>query len=132
MLHTKIETDASGTFVASSYSYGSLRDWARFGLLYLDNGVFAGDTILPAGWVDYSRKAAPVSGGMYAASFWLKEDNPLNKLSDIPEDVYFADGFLGQRIYIIPSKNLVVVRMGFGMKNLNINNFLKDIISCLP
>lgn len=132
MLHTKVETDASGLFVASSYSYGSTRDWARFGMLFLNNGVFAGDTILSKEWVDFMRIPAEASDGNYAGTFWLKESNPLQELMDVPDDVFFADGFLGQRVYIIPSKELVVVRMGYSMTNFNMNDFLQEIIKTLP
>jgi CubicO group peptidase (beta-lactamase class C family) len=132
MLNTMVETDATGTLVASSYCYGTVRDWARFGLLYLNDGVFEGDTVLPPGWVDFTREEAPNSDGYYAGSFWLKEPRPENDLVDVPDDIYFADGFLGQRVYIIPSKDLVVVRMGYSMKNFNMNDFLTNIISTLP
>jgi CubicO group peptidase (beta-lactamase class C family) len=132
MLNTMIETDAAGNYVCSSYCYGTTRDWARFGLLYLNNGIFAGDTILPSGWVDFTRQEAPNSNGKYAGSFWLQEPNPMNALKDVPDDVFFADGFLGQRVYIIPSKRLVVVRMGYSLKSFSTNDFLKDIISTLP
>ncbi|MCK5137511.1 MAG: serine hydrolase [Bacteroidales bacterium] len=132
MLNTVVETDASGLFVASSYSYGTTRDWARFGLLFLNNGVFAGDTILNPEWVEYMRTEAPQSEGMYSATFWLKEPDPLNELKDAPGDIYFADGFLGQRIYIIPSSKLVVVRMGYSLKNFSVNDFIRDIIETLP
>ncbi len=132
MLHTKVETDGSGLFVASSYSYGSTRDWARFGMLFLNEGVFAGDTILSKGWVDFMKTPAEASNGNYAGTFWLKESSPENALTSVPSDVFFADGFLGQRIYIVPSKKLVVVRMGYGMSNFNMNNFLEEIIKTLP
>ena len=132
MLNTVVETDASGLFVASSFSYGSTRDWARFGLLFLNNGIFEGDTVLTPDWVEYMKTAAPESNGSYAATFWLKEPEPENVLKDIPGDIFFADGFLGQRIYIIPSKKLVVVRMGYSLKNFSVNDFLKDIIATLP
>ncbi len=132
MLNTVVETDASGLFVASSYSYGSTRDWARFGMLFLDEGIFAGDTIVSKEWVDYMRTPAPASDGYYAGTFWLKESAEGNALTDVPDDVYFADGFLGQRVYIIPSKDLVVVRMGYSMSNFSMNDFLREIIACLP
>jgi CubicO group peptidase (beta-lactamase class C family) len=132
MLNTVVETDASGLFVASSYSYGSTRDWARFGMLFLNRGIFEGDTVLRPEWVEYMKAPAPASDGYYAATFWLKESNPENELVDVPEDVFFADGFLGQRIYMIPSKNLVVVRLGYSMKNFSMNDFLRDIIATLP
>ena len=134
MLSTTIETDAAGNFVSSSYSYGTTRDWARFGWLYANDGIFAGDSILPAGWVDYTMKPAPASNihGLYGAGFWLEDPDPLNDYQGIPEDIFWADGFLGQRIFIIPSKKLVVVRMGFGSSNLRFNELLRDIISTLP
>ena len=107
-------------------------NWARFGLLHLNDGIFAGDTVLPPGWVDFARQEAPNSNGKYAGTFWLQEPNPLNALKDVPDDIFFADGFLGQRIYIIPSRNLVVVRMGYSLKNFSANDFLRNIISTLP
>ncbi len=131
MLNTKVETDATGLFVASSYSYGSTRDWARFGLLFLNNGMFAGDTLLLREWVDFMKTPAEASNHIYAGTFWLRESNPEQTLSDVPDDVFFADGFLEQQIYIIPSKNLVVVRMGYGLDNFNLNHFLKEIIATL-
>ncbi|MGM0473836.1 MAG: serine hydrolase domain-containing protein [Bacteroidota bacterium] len=132
MLNTVIETDASGLFVASSYSYGSARDWARFGLLFLNNGVFEGDTVLSPAWVEYLQKEAPASDGTYAATFWLEETEPFHELRDVPDDVYFADGFMGQRIYIIPSEKLVVVRMGYSLADFSMNEFLKGILAALP
>jgi CubicO group peptidase (beta-lactamase class C family) len=132
MLNTVVETDASGLFVASSYCYGTVRDWARFGLLFLNNGIFEGDTVLIPEWVEYMKTAGPVTDGYYTATFWLKEPNPENALVDVPDDVFFADGFQGQRVYIIPSRKLVVVRMGYSMSNFSMNDFLKDIISTLP
>ena len=78
------------------------------------------------------KAPAPASNGYYAGTFWLKEANPENELKDVPGDVFFADGFLGQRVYIIPSKELVVVRMGYSLSNFNLNEFLSSIISTLP
>ncbi len=132
MLNTKVETDGRGLYVASSYSYGTVRDWARFGLLFLNNGMVAGDTLLPKEWVDFMKEPANVSDGKYAGTFWLKEPQDQNALTDVPDDVFFADGFLGQRVYIIPSKKLVVVRMGYGLSNFNLNNFVSEVIKTLP
>ena len=132
MLNTRVETDASGLFVASSYSYGSTRDWARFGLFFLNNGVVAGDTILSESWVNFMRTPAAPSAGKYAGTFWLEESKDENALTDAPADIFFADGFLGQRVYIVPSKKLVAVRLGYGYSNFNFNNFLKEVIKTLP
>jgi CubicO group peptidase (beta-lactamase class C family) len=132
MLNTVVETDASGLFVASSYSYGSTRDWARFGLLFLNHGIFEGDTVLTPEWVDYMTTEAPSSDGYYASTFWLKESDEERSLVDVPDDIFFADGFLGQRVYVIPSKKLVVVRMGYSLSNFNVNEFLREIIGTLP
>ncbi|KPL24164.1 MAG: hypothetical protein AMS23_05915 [Bacteroides sp. SM1_62] len=130
MLHTLFETDGAGTFVGSSYCYASARDWARFGLLYMNDGVFAGDTIFQEGWVEYSTDPAPGSQGQYGAQIWLQKKD--GRYPDIPEDMFLIDGFQGQRVFIVPSKKLVVVRMGYSMKNFDMNEFLEGIISTLP
>jgi CubicO group peptidase (beta-lactamase class C family) len=130
MLNTLFETDGAGTFVGSSYCYASTRDWARFGLLYMNDGIFAGDTIFQRGWVDYSTAPAPGSQGQYGANFWLQKKD--GRYPDIPGDMFLADGFQGQRVFIIPSRKLVVVRLGYSMKNFDMNEFLKEIISTLP
>jgi CubicO group peptidase (beta-lactamase class C family) len=130
MLHTFFETDGAGTFVGSSYIYASARDLARFGLLYMRDGIFAGDTIFQKGWVEYSRTPATGSSGQYGALFWLQKKD--GKYPNMPEDMFFTDGFQGQRVFIIPSKKLVVVRLGYSMKNFDMNDFLEEIISTLP
>ncbi len=129
MLHTLMEADASGTFVGSSYSYATARDWARFGLLYLHDGIFAGDTLFPTGWVAYTQLTAPHSGGEYGAQWWLNKDH---NLPDVPEDAFLCDGFQGQRVFVVPSRDLVVVRLGWSMKHFDMNRFLADILSTLP
>jgi CubicO group peptidase (beta-lactamase class C family) len=128
MLHALMEADASGTFVGSSYSYATARDWARFGLLYLHDGIFCGDTILPAGWVEYTRQEAPRSGGEYGAQWWLNKNK---NMPDVPEDAFLCDGFQGQRVFVIPSHDLVVVRLGWSMKDFDMNRFLADILATL-
>lgn len=132
MLHTIIETDAVGTFVASSYCYGTARDWARFGILCLNDGVFAGDTLLPPGWMDFLRTTAPNSDGVYGGTFRKKQINPDYQFTDAPDDLYLAYGFQGQMVLIVPSEDLVVVRMGYSLNHFDPNAFLRDIISTLP
>lgn len=123
-----LETDAAGNFVGSSYSYASARDWARFGLLYYGDGIWNGDTILPKGWVTYTRTIATASKGEYGAHFWL---NRSKKLPDVPEDMFSCNGHRGQRIFIIPSRNLVIVRFGFSEEGFNHNEFLKEILAAI-
>ena len=123
-----METDAAGNFVGSSYGYATARDWARFGLLYYNDGVWKGDAILPKGWVNYTRTPATASKGEYGAQFWL---NQSKKLPDAPEDLFSCNGHRGQRIFIIPSRNLVVVRLGFSEEGFNHNEFLKGILAAI-
>jgi CubicO group peptidase (beta-lactamase class C family) len=123
-----VETDASGNFVGSSYGYASARDWARFGLLYYTDGIWKGDTILPKGWVSYTRTPVVASKGKYGAMFWL---NQSKKLADVPEDMFSCEGHRGQRIFIIPSRHLVVVRLGFSEGGFDHNEFLKGILASI-
>lgn len=123
------EVDMSGTPVGSSYLYIRPLDYARFGQLFLDGGVFAGERILPEGWTDYSATPVPGSEGRYGAYFWL---NASLTWPDIPSDMYLCRGHDGQEICIIPSKDLVVVILGYSPKPdgvIDLNGFLRDLIS---
>jgi CubicO group peptidase (beta-lactamase class C family) len=124
------EVDASGTFVGSSYLYATMRDFARFGLLYLNNGNWLGTQILPENWVEYTTTEAKGSDGKYGAFFWLNKNKA--NYPDVPEDMYSCQGHDGQFIYIIPSKDLVVVRTGFSKKGwFDRNEFLSGIIKAI-
>jgi hypothetical protein len=124
------EVDASGTFVGSSYLYATMADYARFGLLYLNNGNWLGEKILPEGWVDYTTSVARGSEGQYGAFFWLNTAG--TDYPDVPRDMYCCRGHDGQYIYIIPSKELVVVRTGFSKKGeFDYNKFLSDIVNTI-
>ena len=134
-----IEPDASGTFVGSTYLYATARDWARFGLLYLNDGVFAGERILPEGWVSYSRTPTKTDPrGEYGAHFRTnanKEQNgPAGEWPHLPEDAFFAIGHDGQSITIIPSRKLVVVRLGLTQNPdaWNLDSFIAGILEALP
>ncbi len=112
-----IEPDAAGTFVGSSFMYATARDWARFGLLYLQDGVWKGERILPEGWVKYSvTPAPPAQGREYGAHFWLKIPSPFNSTKSpppsLPADTFHMIGHEGQFVTIVPSRQLVVVRLG--------------------
>ena len=125
------EPDMSGTPVGSSYLYVTARDYARFGELYLEDGCFGGTRILPEGWVDYTVTPASDSQNGYGAFFWL---NRGKRLPDVPEDCFSCNGHDGQQIYIIPSKELVVVVLGYSPKPdhvIDFNGLLKDVIAQL-
>jgi CubicO group peptidase (beta-lactamase class C family) len=111
-----IEMDASGTFVGSAFMYATARDWARFGLLYLRDGIWRGERILPEGWVQYARTPAPAAPSReYGAHFWLRipaEYRSGRNRSAPPGDAFHAVGHEGQFVTIIPSRDLVIVRFG--------------------
>src|SRR5258706_5109543 len=138
MNHALLVPDASGTFVGSSYGYASARDWARFGLLYLNDGIWNGERILPEGWVKYSSTPAPAAPlREYGAQWWLnvgEKGNPLHcHEPGLPSDAMMADGFEHQHVVIIPSKKLVVVRLGVTHnKNFNLAKLVNKVIAALP
>jgi CubicO group peptidase (beta-lactamase class C family) len=111
-----MEFDGQGTFVGSTYVYATARDYARFGMLFLKDGVTGdGRRLLPEGWVAWSRRST--LGAPYGAGFWTN-DGPSEPAQwrvegGFPKDGFFASGTLGQRIYIVPSARLVVVRFGY-------------------
>jgi len=124
-----IETDYSGNYVGSSYGWATTRDWAKFGLLYLHNGNWNGEQLLNPSWIDFTKKPTNTSNGVYGGHFWM---NAGGKYPDVPKDMYSCNGFQGQRLYIIPSKDLVVIRMGLkGESNFNVNTFLSEIIGSI-
>ena len=111
-----IEPDAAGTLLGSSFLYATPRDWARFGQLYLQDGVWEGRRILPHGWVKYTTTPVPNSPqAQYGSYFWLKLPTEFRSVDEeyvLPKDAFHAAGYDGQLISIIPSRNLVIVRMG--------------------
>ena len=122
------ECDPSGTIVGSSYLYMTARDYARFAQLYLQDGIFCGDTILPPGWVDYSRTAASASEGRYGSLFYLKRD----LITSGPSDMYICVGHDGQRIFILPSQDMAVVVLGYSPDDsMDFNRLLQDILNTI-
>jgi len=135
-----METDATNTYIGSSFMYATGRDWAKFGLLYLQNGIFNNKQILPEGWVAYSSKRNEVSKhGAYAAHFWKNATEPTTTFENnqywptLPEDLFYASGYEGQNIVIIPSKELVVVRLGQtrNRKNWDMGLFVGEVLKAL-
>jgi CubicO group peptidase (beta-lactamase class C family) len=134
MYSALLEPDASGNFVGSSYIFATARDYARFGLLYYNDGVWNGERILPEGWVKKTITTPPVNRlKNYGYQFWLngfsKKDSTKLQYPDVPPDMYYADGYGGQDIYIIPSKKLVVVRLGLHV--FDENGFLKRVVAAV-
>jgi len=118
-VHTAtMETDNNGTFIGSSYMYASARDWARLGQLCLQDGVWQGRRLLPEGWIGYSTTPTPNNPlRNYGAHFWLNADPEDSRQQRawpaLPADAYSMNGFQGQHVIVVPSQDLVVVRLGF-------------------
>lgn len=116
MRHVTLEFDGAGTPEGSSQMLASARDWARFGMLYLDDGIVGGRRILPEGWVGYSASPTPNAFVGYGAGFWTNQgDSPGAKYRDAhgwPRDAFFAKGSIGQYVIVIPSRHLVIARFG--------------------
>lgn len=141
MRHVTLELDATGTPVGSSHMLASARDWARFGKLYLDDGMAGGRRLLPQGWVDYSAAFTPGSEHYgYAAGFWTNRAEGGGALyrtkAGIPADAFMARGAFGQYVIVIPSKRLVVARFGMAFTPRDdmdtVARLVADVISALP
>jgi len=120
-----VRFDAAGTFIGSSFVFATARDFARFGLLYLRDGCWDGDRILPEGWVDYARTATKVSGREYGAHWWLSLDGSA---------VFHCSGYRGQFIALDPERDLIVVRLGGSTSDQRgaVYLQLRDLIQCFP
>ena len=124
-----IETDMKGNFVGSSYGWATTRDWAKFGLLYLHKGNWNGDQVFDESWAKYVATPTNGSKGDYGGHFWL---NAGGRYPDAPRDLYSCNGFQGQKVFIIPSLDLVIVRMGLTEDaKFDVNGMLKGIIGSL-
>jgi CubicO group peptidase (beta-lactamase class C family) len=131
MYDTWAETDWRGNYMLSSQVWTTARDLARFGRLYLNDGVVDGERILPEGWRDYvSRPSGPQPTGEqgYGATFWL-----FNKSEGIPADAISANGNRGQYVIIVPSRNIVIVRRGEDPAGKRFDHiaFTRDILAAL-
>jgi CubicO group peptidase (beta-lactamase class C family) len=121
-----VETDLAGNYVGSSYAWATPRDWGKFGLLYLHRGNWNGEQLFSESWTDYVATPTNTSNGQYGAQFWL---NAGGRLPDVPKNMFFADGYQGQRVYIFPDQDLVVVRMGLSW--MDENAFLSGILKSI-
>jgi CubicO group peptidase (beta-lactamase class C family) len=119
-----LEADEHGTLVGSSYLYATARDWARFGQFLLQNGVWNGEQILPEGFVTWMREKAPANGAYGRGQLWLEGPGDEQRVGGglaegLPGDTFWMEGHDGQTVAIIPSKGLVVVRMGLTPSKLD-------------
>ncbi len=131
MRSTVAETDWRGNYILSSQVWATARDLARFGMLYLDNGVWNGTRILPENWRAYvATPSGPQPPGDfgYGAGFWL-----MNRSEGVPADTFAAFGNRGQYVVIVPSRTIVIVRRGedpHGTR-FDIAAFTRDVLAAL-
>ena len=118
--HATLEYDSAGVPLGTIHLWASARDWARFGLLYLRDGVAeSGQRLLPEGWVDYSATLTPLSADAYGygAGFWTQRGNSAAARARIaagfPADSFMTIGSQGQYTIVIPSHDLVIVKLGW-------------------
>ena len=126
-----LETDPYGNFILTGYDFGSARDWARFGLLHLWDGVFLGDRILAEGWVDFISTPAPADESKgYGGLWWLNRGGARDR---VPLDAFWAAGYMGQTTMVIPSRDMVVVRLGPspGGSGRYFNNVVGDVLESI-
>lgn len=124
-----IETDLSGNYIGSSYGWATPRDWAKFGLLYLHKGNWNGKQLLNESWVNYTAIPTNGSNGIYGAHFWL---NAGGVYPNVPKDLFSCNGYQGQHVFIIPSKDVVIVRMGLTENpEFDFDTFLKGILASI-
>ena len=140
MEHVTMELDGAGTPIGSSHMLASARDWARLGMLYLNDGVVGDVRVLPQGWVDYSATqtiGSEVFG--YGAGFWTNRGEGAGAQRRVgggmPPDSFMARGNFGQYVVIIPSKHLVIARFGnsqtFGGDIYGMNRLVADVVAAV-
>jgi CubicO group peptidase (beta-lactamase class C family) len=127
-----METDPYGNFILTGYDFGTARNWARLGLLYLQDGMWQGERLLPEGWTKFVSTLAPAwKRPVYGGFFWINGDGAWN----LPRETYLMAGAGGQNVWIDPAHDLVVVRMGHyrgqGAARRATNNALKLIVDAI-
>jgi CubicO group peptidase (beta-lactamase class C family) len=129
MRNTLLSVDRFGDFILSSQVYTNARDLARFGLLYLNGGVWNGERLLSEEWIDFVRTPAPAtaaSGSFYGGQWWLVPDDR----ADVPKDAYSTSGNRGQYVIVVPSHDLVIVRRGldYGRQGFNRWDLTREVL----
>ena len=136
MHHSFLQADASGTFIGGAFAYASPRDWLRFGLLYLNDGIAEnGERVLAEDWVKYTNtpSTASLKSRGYGAQFWLNAKTKNQWIPNAPEDMFAAKGHYGQYVVIVPSMELVIVRLGqtYNTKAFDVDEFIVEVLNSL-
>ena len=131
MTRTTPASDWNGDFLMSGQTYSSARDFARFGLLYINDGIWNDERILPEGWCKFVSTPGPVQpqgdGPRYGAQFWI-----YGGIDGLPSDSYTPTGGQGQYAMIIPSHKTIIVRRGFDDRNgFKIAKFCTDVLTAI-
>ena len=134
MHHSFLQADASGTFIGGAFAYASPRDWLRFGLLYLNDGIAEnGERVLAEDWVKYTNtpSTASLKSRGYGAQFWLNAKTKNQWIPNASEDMFAAKGHYGQYVVIVPSMELVIVRLGqtYNTKAFDVDEFILEILN---
>jgi len=132
MRNTLISTDRFGDFILSSQVYTNARDLARFGLLYLNGGLWNGERLISEEWIEFVRTPAPATsdtGRQYGGQWWLVPDGR----DDVPTDAYSTAGNRGQYVIVVPSHQLVIVRRGldFGKQGFNRWDLTREVLKAI-
>jgi CubicO group peptidase (beta-lactamase class C family) len=132
MRNTLLSVDRFGDFILSSQVYTNARDLARFGLLYLNDGVWNGERLISEDWIEFVRTPAPATaqrGNQYGGHWWLVPDDR----NDVPRTAYATSGNRGQYVVVVPSHDLVIVRRGldYGRQGFNRWGLTREIIKAL-
>ena len=132
MRNTLVSTDRFGDFILSSQVYTNARDLARFGLLYLQNGIWDGERLISQDWIDFVRTPAPATvgkGGHYGGQWWLVPEGR----DDVPTDAYSTSGNRGQYTIVVPSHNVVIVRRGldYGRQGFDRWSLTREVLKAI-
>lgn len=133
MRNTLLSVDRFGDFILSSQIYTNARDLARFGLLYLQGGLWNGERLLSREWIDFVRTPAPATaerGNFYGGQWWLVPDDR----TDVPKSAYSTSGNRGQYVIVVPTHDLVIVRRGldYGRQGFNRWDLLREVLKAMP
>ncbi len=132
MRNTLVSTDRFGDFILSSQVYTNARDLARFGQLYLQNGLWDGERLISEEWIDFVRTPAPATlgrGSRYGGQWWLVPEGR----DDVPKDAYTTNGNRGQYTVVVPSHNIVIVRRGldYGRQGFNPWDMTREVLKAV-